>query len=66
VDADVSIDGITDHDIVPGMSFTLYDYTANSPITDDAIYRKLGTQYYVKGTAGTGSVYLVVQYIVNL
>jgi|ERR1700679_1244198 len=66
VAVDVSVDGVNDHDIVPGMSFTLYDYTANSPFTDDPSYRKLGTQYYVKGSSGTGSVYLVVQYIVNL
>lgn len=57
----VSIDGTTDHDILPSNSFVLYDETTNSPHTEN-VYMQAGTQFYIKGAAGTGSVYLVVQY----
>lgn len=62
----ISVDGgVTDHDICPSGGFWLYDYTANSTINDNC-FDPLGTQYYVKttdGAAGTGLVYLIVQYI---
>lgn len=57
----VSIDGVTDHDICPGGSFFLYDETANSSREGGLTVAK-GTQIYVKGAAGVGSVYLVAQY----
>ncbi len=57
----LSIDGTSDHDILPSNSFFLYDETANSPHTENT-YMRAGTQFYIKGSAGTGSVYLVVQY----
>jgi hypothetical protein len=52
VDLDISIDGTTNHDILPANSFTLYsEYNKSFAV---------GTQIYVKGAAaGTGSVYLV-------
>ena len=60
----VSTDGIHDHDVAPPGSFFLYDETANTPSNgDDAIFIPQGTQFSVKGAAGTGLVYLVVQYI---
>jgi len=59
----ISVDGVNDHDIAPASSFWLYDGTANSPHESDSIFAEKGRQYYVKGSAGTGSVYLVVQYI---
>ena len=63
----ISVDGTNDHDVVPGSSFFLYDITSNTPSNgDDAIFISKGTQYYVKGSASTGSVYLVVQYIVQV
>ena len=62
----ISVDGVNDHDVAPASSFWLYDYTANSPHDRDTIYRKAGTQYYVKGSAGTGLVYLIVEYILTL
>jgi len=61
----VSTDGVNDHDVVPGTSFTLYDVTANSLSETGSIFIPVGTQYYVKGSAGTGLVYLVVQYVVR-
>lgn len=57
----LSIDGTNDHDILPANSFVLYDETANSPNTEN-VYMRAGTQFYVKGASGSGSVYLVVQY----
>ena len=57
----ISIDGTSDHDILPANSFFLYDETANSPHTNN-VYMRAGTQFFCKGSAGTGLVYLVVQY----
>lgn len=57
----VSVNGSTDHDICPAGSFFLYDEGANSSREGGLTVSK-GTQVYVKGAAGVGSVYLVVQY----
>lgn len=59
----VSEDGINDMDVAPGNSFYLYDITSDSPQESGSIYKKEGTQYYVKGSVGTGLVYLVAQYV---
>ncbi len=59
----ISIDGTNAIDIAPAGSFWLYDeslYHMNSAPALPA-----GTQFYVSGAAGTGSVYLVTQYIVQ-
>lgn len=62
----ISVDGINDVDVAPGNSFWLYDITTNTPSSgDDAIFVPKGRQYFVKGSAGTGSVYLIVQYILQ-
>lgn len=58
----ISFDGVTDHDIAPANSFWLYDEgktggSASIPAVS------AGTAVYVKGSAGTGSVYLVNQYV---
>lgn len=58
----VSWDGINDHDVYPGTSFGVYDITANSQ-TDEGITIPEGTQFYVKGSAGTGLFYLVDFYV---
>lgn len=62
---DVSTNGTDDHDVAPQNSFFLYDATANSPKETGSIFLSKGTQVYVKGSAGTGLVYLVVLYIVE-
>jgi len=63
----VSIDGVNDYDVAPSNSFWLYDATANTPSQgDDAIFAPQGRQYFVSGSAGTGLVYLVVQYILQV
>lgn len=57
----VSFDGIADHDICPAGSFFLYDECANASREGGLVIPK-GTQVWVKGAAGVGFVYLVVQY----
>jgi hypothetical protein len=59
----VSIDGSTDIDVAPAGSFWLYDESFAGP---SGAFPALpsGTQIFVKGSVGVGSVYLVVQYIV--
>jgi hypothetical protein len=55
----ISIDGSTDIDVAPAGSFWLYDETKT--INHEGL--PAGTQIYVKGSAGTGSIYLVSQYL---
>lgn len=61
VDVTISWDGATDNDIITAGSFFLYDITANRK-TDDGFYIGKGTQFWVKGSAGTGNLYLVSFY----
>jgi hypothetical protein len=63
----VSTDGINAMDVVPAGSFVLYDYTSNTPVGSvDGVFVPRNTQYLVSGVAGTGLVYLVVQYVVEV
>jgi len=57
----VSLDGVTDQDVCPAGSFFLYDETSNSSREGGLTVARL-TQFYIKGAAGVGSVYLVAQY----
>lgn len=57
----ISWNGVTDHDIMPSSSFSLYDITSNA-CREGGLYISKNTQFYVKGAAGVGSVYLVVFY----
>ena len=59
----ISIDGVNDIDICPASSFWLYDLTKTLNGGSPSLSLPVGTQFYVKGSAGTGSVYLVTQYI---
>jgi len=61
----VSWNGVADHDILPAGSYTVYDMSANStnPLSGLSIGQE--TQFYVKGTAGTGLVYLTTFYVVG-
>ena len=52
----VSIDGVNDIDVCPAGSFWLYDEFNDLPA---------GTQFYVNGSAGSGLIYLAVQYHVT-
>ena len=60
----ISIDGVNDIDIAPANSFWLYDEGKENPSACLAAL-PAGTQIYVKGSAGIGSVYLVSQYIIT-
>ena len=57
----ISLDGVVDHDICPAGSFFLYDEGANASREGGLTVAK-GTQIWVKGAAGLGFVYLVVQH----
>lgn len=59
----ISIDGITDVDVAPANSFWLYDEDTSGNPNPESV--PAGTQVFVKGSAGTGSIYLVSQYIVE-
>lgn len=60
----ISIDGINDIDVAPASSFWLYD-EGKVGLSGSLPALPQGTQIMVKGSAGTGSVYLVSQYIVQ-
>lgn len=55
----VSIDGVTDIDVAPANSFWLYDELK----TREHEGIPAGTQVFIKGSAGTGNIYLVSQYL---
>lgn len=57
VDVTVSWDGTNDHEFLPAGSFVLIDVMTNK-LNDNGLFIEVGTQIYVKGSAGTGSVYL--------
>ncbi len=60
----ISIDGSTAVDVCPAGSFWLYD---ESKVGSNGEFPSLParTQFYVNGTAGTGLIYLVSQFIVK-
>lgn len=60
-DVTVSWDGITDHDYLPAGSFLLLDVSTNKE-TSQVFTISKGTQFLVKGTAGTGNIYLSSYY----
>lgn len=60
----VSIDGTNAIDVAPAGSFWLYDEGKVARSSGIPAIPQ-GTQFYVSGSAGTGSVYLVTQYIVR-
>jgi hypothetical protein len=62
VDVTISNDGINDKDICPAGSFWLYD-EGKVGLSSQFPALPAGTQISVKGSAGTGLVYLVVQYV---
>jgi len=57
----VSWDGVNAHDVLPATTFSLYDVTTNRvALTADGQYAiAVGTQFYVKGSAGTGLFYII-------
>jgi hypothetical protein len=69
VDVTMSWDGVTDHDLIPASSGTIYDISTNKQqvSSNGGGQWSIGTatQFYIKGTAGggnSGSVYLIYMY----
>jgi len=61
-DVTVSYDGTNDHEFVPANSTSQFPFQSNSvPNNNVALFRQ-GTKVYVKGSAGTGLVYLAGYY----
>ncbi len=60
----ISIDGINDVDVAPANSYWLYD---EGKVGLSSAYPALpqGTQIMIKGSAGSGNIYLVSQYIIQ-
>jgi hypothetical protein len=61
VDVTISNDGVHDKMFVPTGSFVLLDIAANCESNDES-FLPAQTQFYVKGSAGTGSIYLEVYF----
>lgn len=57
----VSWDGSTDHEILPAATFVLLDESSNA-VSNAVLSAAAATQFYVKGSAGTGLVYLSTYY----
>ena len=67
-DADliVSFNGITDHDVIPAGSGTIYDYGTNRSYNGATAELPAGTLVYVKqasGAATIGAMYVTVIYL---
>lgn len=62
VPAVISIDGATAHDIAPIGGFFLYDIGTNRGNPAPLMCLPKGTQFYLNGSAGVGSIYLVAWY----
>lgn len=57
----LSWDGINAHDVLPATSFLLLDVSANREVSNQCDIPAY-TQFYVKGSASTGSFYISVYY----
>lgn len=63
----ISTDGINAQDVLPTLTSVEYNATSNTPTHgSDATFIPQGRQYLVSGTASTGLIYVVVQYIVQV
>jgi hypothetical protein len=60
----ISIDGTNAVDVAPAGSFWLYD-EGKAGLNAAMPSLPAGTQIMVSGSAGTGSVYLITQYIIQ-
>lgn len=64
-DVTVSYDGVTDHDFVPKNTTLQLPLQTNSQPNNNVALMPKGTIVYVKGTAGTGDIYLAAYYQVS-
>lgn len=60
----ISYDGLTEHDVLPSGSFTLYDWCANKSDPAGGAFQAVGTQVWVlsDGSPSSGNVYVVAAY----
>ena len=65
-DVTVSDDGVNDKDYVPAGGFSLYDCGTNRGHSSSEMNIGEDTQIYVKGTAGTGNIYVVTLYAYSI
>lgn len=61
-DLTFSFDGVLDNIFIPSGGFTLFDLTTNHTSNEPTFIFQSGTQFFVKGTPSTGSVYLEAIY----
>lgn len=61
VNVTISWDGVNDHEILPAGSFVLLDVSSNREVANQFEIQN-GLQFYVKGSAGIGSVYMSAYY----
>jgi len=59
VDVTISLNGTVAHDFIPTLSASVYDPQAGRQPGSELALLARGQKIYVKGSAGTGSVYLV-------
>lgn len=55
----ISLNGSTNHDVLPAGGFFLYDVGTNRGNSSPLMCLQKGTQFYINGSAGVGSIYLV-------
>lgn len=61
-DVTVSVDGTNDYDYVPAAMSVQYEAGTNRGNSSPEMNFQQGTQILVKGTAGTGTIYVIVLY----
>jgi hypothetical protein len=64
-DVTVSFDGTNDHEYIPTLTSVLLQFQTNAQPNASTALLPLGTKVYVKGTAGTGLIYLAGWYQPN-
>jgi hypothetical protein len=57
-----SFDSITDNFVIPALSAAVWDIASNRVASGEDLSLKANTTVYVKGSPGSGSVYLEVIY----
>jgi hypothetical protein len=57
-DVTISYDGSTDNDVIAANTTAQYPFQSNSQPNNNAAFLAKGTVIWVKGTAGTGNIYL--------
>jgi len=61
VDIEISVDGVTMHDVCPAGGAFVFDDTANKAI--DNVFTPKSTQYYVRTAQNANAIYFVMKYI---